>query len=185
MLGVVQSSKYNTTSGGADITLSVSTSAGQIFTVHQYGDYGDISLPMVGQVCEVVAQSSTNTQVDVLGYYNYVKDPNLVVPAMGEKLQTGLSFYLQNYKSGLWIQKALSTARENLMMGQSTNAVLVDIINVLVAMCAYSTNHIHTNGNGGANTGKATTNVPSSNLPNDLTYIQANNNLATTGYIPK
>ena len=183
MLGIVQSASFDPIKQLASITLASSLSLGQTMTVEQYCTAGDISLPAQGQYVQL--EQDGLTSVRIVGYLNTLVDKNFVIVS-GEWSKCNANWYLQGRLSGLQIQQALTDNIEHLMAGESTNAVLLDLINNVIALCAYTSSHIHTNGNAGANTGTPTTSVQPTNLSADKSYIGGNQNLIITGtYKPK
>jgi hypothetical protein len=87
------------------------------------------------------------------------------------------------------MQPVSASDKENAMMGQSTNGVITDILNLLVDIVNYLGSHVHTGVQTGTdNTGPvfATPPLPDdSNVVSDQGYISDNKNLAITGtYTP-
>ena len=75
-----------------------------------------------------------------------------------------------------------------MMMGQSTNAVMLDILTYLIALYTWATTHTHSGvQTGGGISGITVQTVPDdSGIVTDQTYIEGNENLAITGtYEPK
>lgn len=200
MLARMQSAKYNSDTGEIEIQLATSTTTGYQNTVAQYTTPGIIAFPSTNQVPNIDPQAQT--QVQVTGYSNSIVDANYTIAA-GEITNYSTNWYSSVRNSGVEIQQAQTANKENAIMGQSTNSVLADIINLQLNIIVYLqtiedlfNTHTHSGVSSGSDmTGPVTgTAIPptfpappsDTDVSNDLTYIEGNKNLAITGiYEPK
>ena len=184
MLAKMVSGIFDRASGRVQVILATSTQPGYPNSCEQFGPYGWMAVPLPGQMVEISPQSMA--QVQATGYNNQVTDPNFsLLP--GESSSYNASWYGLHALSGEYLQEAGTTNAENLMMGQSTNAVLTDILNYLVDLESYIGSHVHS-GCGGIDNSGAPVDLPPAptDLATDATYIAANKNLAITDtYEPK
>ncbi len=183
---------YNTTTntgGTTQVTLTTSTNAGYPNNCADYGSYGFISVPLPVQIVNTEIQALS--EVIITGYQNTIKDTNFAL-SPGESAMYGTNWYLINSINGIYIQPVNTTTQEYLPAGNSTNDVLQDILNRLIALESWADNHIHLAGtliapSGGGNvtgdTGIPTTTSPSgNNINSDLTYISDGKNLISSNY---
>lgn len=198
MLGAMTSAAFDTTDGRVKVTLSTSTSAGYGNVCEQYQDWGHISVPIPVQL--INSDQQALTQVVVTGYNNQITDPNFALNP-GESCNYSINWYHVRATTGIYMQQAYSSTdtgrditKENSMMGQSTNAVLTDILNRLIALESWADSHTHAAGSlidsrsapCTGNTAVPNSTSPSgNNINTDLTYIIANENLAITDVFKK
>lgn len=183
MLAKMTSASFDTSTGRVSVSLDTSTSVGYPNNCQQFGDYGHIAVPLPGQLVEVTQQALA--QVQVTGYNNQVKDTNFSLNP-GESASYNANWYTIHSLNGEYIQEAQTAHVENVMMGQSTNAVLKDILDYLVGLESYIGSHVHSGCGGTNDSGGPTTSPPDvSAISADVTYIGDNKNLAITGtYTP-
>lgn len=179
MLAKMISASYDTSYGRVLVKLDTSTQAGYPNQCEQYQSYGYISVPLPHQLVEASQQSLA--EVHVTGYNNQISDTKFSLNP-GESSNYGQNWYNTNATTGLYIQEAKTTHAENHMMGQSTNEVLLDILNYLVALDAYLQIHTHSGCGGEVSSGVAESYTPViTPVSDDVTYISDSNNLAITG----
>lgn len=187
MLANMSSSFYNSDTGNIVVEMPNTTINGYSNSVGQYQTANTLSVPLPGNLVSLNVQCPT--QMQVIGYQNSIIDNNYsIVP--GEFTSYSTSWYASTRNSGIEIQEANTAHKENQVMGQSTNAVLLDIMNLLVEVVTYLGTHVHTGVmTGGSNTGTVfgSPTIPDdSEVISDQTYIGDNKNLAITGvYTPK
>jgi hypothetical protein len=85
----------------------------------------------------------------VTGYNNTITDEHFTLQP-GESANYSTGWYQIRANDGVYIQKANTTSKENEMMGNSTNHILLDMANLLVNIITYLqtietayNNHIH------------------------------------------
>jgi len=193
----------NNADGRVKVNLTTSTSAGYTnLQCEQYNDWGHYSVPINGQIVNVEKQSMTN--VIVTGYNNQIIDPNFITTAGSSTNYSAsinnniVTYYWYQIRdaNGVWIQKGHTNNKENEMMGQTTNHILLDMANLLIQIITYLQNnetifntHIHTGGtapNGNTGTSTITFTPPPSdtNVQNDIPRLNNNENLAGNNYSP-
>lgn len=194
---------YNTQTGYGTIVVNLitSTNAGYVNQCIQYNDYGHISVPLPKQIINIERQA--DSQVIVTGYENSVTDQNLSINP-GESINFSTNWYHARANAGIYMQPANTANKENSVMGQSTNKVIADILNRLIALETWANNHMHNPGSfqvilpgtlnaggptpvmvTGVSANPASTSPDGNNINDDLTYINGNKNLAITGvYTP-
>lgn len=191
MLARIQQAEYDPTTGEVVIQLATSTVTGYQNVVTQYTVPNVISVPKINQVPNLDPQALT--QVQITGYSNSLIDENYSINN-GEFTAFSDNWYSSTKGSGVEIQEAQTTNIENLMMGQSTNSVLSDILQMLINIIDYLNSHTHEagdltapNGSVTGTTGEVVDAAPDdTDITQDLSYIQDNQNLAITGtYQPK
>ena len=189
MLANISNAAYNPTTGTIQITLPNSTINGYLNQVQQYQSPNTLSVPIPGMLVDLDVQAPT--QMQVTGYNNSIIDTNYTI-AQGEFTSYSRSWYGSTRNSGVEIQEAQTPNKENMMMGQSTNSVLLDIMNLLVNIISYLGTHTHSAGSYATNvpvtgiSGTPTQTVPDDGtVVQDQSYIQANKNLAITGVYKK
>jgi hypothetical protein len=194
MLANITSAAYDPITGRVIVNIPNSTMNGYQNQVEQYQSPNTLSVPVAGMLVDLDVQAAT--QMQITGYNNSIIDTFYTIAA-GEFTSYSPNWYHSTRIAGGEIQQANSANIENWMMGQSTNAVLLDImalevaiINYLAGLVTYLETHVHSGVQGGSgNTAVPTTNpatVPSdSTVVSDQTYIGGNENLALTGiYTP-
>jgi len=184
--------------GSISVSLYTSTNLGYLNQCSQYQSWGIYSIPTANQIANIEQQADTN--VVVTGYNNRITDTNFTATTQGSTSLYSLSWYLcddAGSGKGIYAQPVNTANQENFMMGQSTNKVLLDIMNLLVEVITYLGTvetifnaHVHS----GVMTGSGTSAVSTTpwgtppdptTVNNDNTYITANKNLAITGtYTP-
>lgn len=181
MLARGQQAQYDPTTGEIIIQLATSIVNGYQNTVTQYTTSGILSIPDLGsQIPNLDMQAQT--QVQITGYSNSIIDSNYSL-TVGEVTVYSPNWYSSVRIAGIEIQEAQTSNIENMMMGQSTNSVLIDILQMIIDITTYLNSHTHT----GVQTGGGTSGIPSTtapddnNISSDLSYIQDNANLAITG----
>lgn len=185
MIGSMQSAYFDPTTGTIKVILNNSTINGYANTVDQYNPYGIMSIPLPDALVNLDRQSSA--QVQSTGYKCTVKDASFTINA-GEIGLYSINWYNMTANAGIYMQPRNTVNKENAVMGQSTNLVLVDMMNLLIDIINYLGTHVHT----GVTTGSGDTGTPltpppdDSTVISDKTYISGNKNLAITGtYTPK
>jgi hypothetical protein len=200
MQAIMKSATRNTEDGRVKVTLSTSTNAGYANTCEQYNDYGHYSVPLPTGIVNIEQQTLSN--VVVTGYNNTITDEHFTLQP-GESANYSTGWYQIRANDGVYIQKANTTSKENEMMGNSTNHILRDILNRLIALETWADAHKHNPGtfevslpgtlNPGGPTIVSVTGVsenptvasPSGdNISADATYIANNKNLAGSTYTP-
>lgn len=146
MIGQLDTATY--TGGEIQCSLLSSLYLGYANTVYQYGMANTISFPLPNSQTLMVSQS--DAQVDVIGYRNNILDTNFNLYS-GEFCSYSKDWYMitgnkasdpNGGNGGLVIQPNPAPAlplpkNENMMMGQSTNKVLADIVDSLDKIFAY------------------------------------------------
>lgn len=209
MLGIMQSSTQDSDDGRVKVSLTTSTNLGYTnLLAEQYNDYGHYSVPLPGQLVNMEQEAWSN--VYVTGYNNTIVDANFIATP-GSSTNWGATadedgivtyhWYQTRDSTGVYIQEAHTVNREPEMMGQSTNNILIDMVNLLVEIITYlqsveslynAHTHIVTGITSGssATTSNATTSLFTSppddtKVNNDLPRLNNKNNLALTAkYIP-
>ncbi len=180
----ISSAQYVSDSNDPDfgtirITLDNAVSMGFINNVALYQDPNVLSVPNDVNPAELHVQSAA--QMRMGGVRPSIQDTNFEI-SPGEWTSYTNNWYVNNRHSGVEIQQAQSSNKENMMMGQSTNEVLLDIVQALIALYDWAETHTHTGGTISGNTGTPIEPIPDdSAIVNDETYIQDNKNLAITG----
>lgn len=185
MIGQMSSARYDPLSGRIKVKLISSTANGYGNTVDQYSPYGIMSVPNSDVLINLDRQALT--QVVATGYNNTILDVNFSINA-GEISLYSNNWYNHTANSGIFMQPRNTAFKENAVMGQSTNKVLKDIMELLINIITYLDTHVHTGvTSGGANSGPPLNPAPdNSTVVTDNIYIGANKNLAITGtYEPK
>lgn len=185
MIGQMSSAAYDVTTGTIKVKLPTSTVLGYPNNVNQYSPYGIMSVPLPDVLVNQDRQSSA--QVQIIGYQCIVKDIYFSINP-GEVSVYSSNWYSFTANSGIYMQPRNTINKENAMMGQSTNLVLVDMMNLLIAIINYLDTHVHTGVTpGGGDSGPPLTPPPDdTDVVNDNTYISGNKNLAITStYVPK
>ncbi len=185
MLANIFSASYDSTTGQVKVVLPNTSINGYKNTVNQYQTANTISVPIAGGLVSLDVQSPA--QMQITGYQSTLIDENYTINE-GEFTSYSTGWYASTRNSGVEIQEAQTANIENMMMGQSTNAVMLDILTYLIALYTWATTHTHS----GVQTGSGISGITVQNVPNDSdittdqTYITANHNLAITGtYEPK
>lgn len=183
-IALQSSSFYDSESGRVKCNLSSSSAAGYPNLVNVYQGANCLSIPINSQLINIEIQSLSQQQAT--GFDNFIIDENYSLSS-GEDTRYSQNWYSSVRTSGVEIQEAQSPNKENLMMGQSTNKVLSDIMELLIEVIQYLNTHIHSGGTISGNTGTPTTSAPDDgSIGTDKTYIDGNHNLAITGiYEPK
>ncbi len=142
---------YNATTqigGNVRVNLSTSTNTGYPNNCSQYNPYGFISVPLPVQTVNTEVQALS--EVIVTGYENTITDTNFTV-SQGESAIYGTNWYFVNSVNGIYMQPVNTTIKEYAMAGNTTNTILSDMINLLVAIITYLgtietifNNHVHT-----------------------------------------
>src|ERR1700761_6053613 len=188
----ITSAQYDPDTGTIKVLMPNTSINGYQNTVDLYQTPNTISVPLPEDLAILEVQSPTQMQMN--GQQTSVIDPNFTT-LPGEFNAIAKNYwYFSTKLSGVQIQQALTSHIENMMMGPSTNLVLVDIMNLLIAIVNYLNSHTHEAGDyvaGSAavtgNSGTVVTAAPDDNtIISDNNYISANKNLAITGtYQPK
>ena len=194
MIGSLSSAEY--LNGEIVCSLTDSLYLGYPNTVYQYGMANCISFP--NDNTQPILSSQNDAQVDIIGYRNNITDPNFNIYE-GEFCSYSNDWYMitgnNNGNNGVMLQSKVQNIKENMMMGQSTNKVLTDIIDLLNDIAIFSINvktahntHIH------LVTPEFVVSPPAiqivADLPNpnkvenDRTNIGQGSNLAGYGYNP-
>lgn len=182
---------FNPVTGRVQVTLNNSIINGYLNRVEQYGTYGVMSVPLPNQLVSQVPQSAT--QVYINGYNNTILDANYSINA-GEVSLYSTAWYSFTANGGIYMQPVGTANKENAMMGQSTNAVLSDMLSIIIEIIDYLGTHTHLPGmyNVSAVPVVGASGAPIELTPDDTdivadqTYINGNKNLAITGtYVPK
>ncbi len=192
MLANITSASYNATTGQINVLMPNTTINGYHNTVLQYQTANTLSVPIAGMLVDLDVQAPT--QMQITGYNNAIVDTNYTITS-GEFTSYSTNWYASTRISGVEIQQAHTANKENMMMGQSSNQVISDILALLINICGYLTTHTHKAGlyvapsGGGPVTGTSGTPVQTtpddSDVVSDKTYIDGNKNLAITGtYTP-
>ncbi len=176
---------YDPVTGCIKVTLANSTSIGYGNNMDQYAPAGVMSVPSTMDLVNQDPQS--RAQVHVTGYKNVILDENFSINP-GEISLYSTNWYNQTANGGIFMQPRNTAFKENAVMGQSTNKVLVDIMDLLIGVITYLDSHVHTGvTTGGGNSGPPLDPAPDdSDVVADNAYIGGNKNLAITGtYEPK
>lgn len=187
MLASISGASYDATTGRVKATLNNSTVNGYQNTVEIFQSYGVLSVPVVKQLVNIEQQAQT--QVMMTGYNNSIVDSNFVLNS-GETCIYSPNWYNVVAINGIYMQVPHTASKENAMMGQSTNSVMLDILTYLIALYEWASTHTHQYSPGSnppTQTAVSTQTVPSdSGISSDQTYISGNHNLAITGtYEPR
>jgi hypothetical protein len=185
MIAEMSSASFGT-NGRVLVELKTSTINAYTNLVEQYSPYGIMSVPLPTQLVNIEQQSPT--QVMMTGFNNAITDSEFSINA-GEIATYSQSWYNFTANAGIYMQPVGLSNKENAMMGQSTNGVITDILNLLVEIINYLGTHVHTGVTSGTDESGiafATPPLPDdSNVIADQTYISDNKNLAITGtYTP-
>lgn len=192
---------YNndTNTGQVTVNLTTSTNAGYPNNCQQYNDYGHISVPLPKQILNTDNQCLSN--VVVTGYNNTITDKNFMINA-GESCNYSTAWYHIRANDGIYIQQVNTTNKENAMMGQSSNHIMLDMANLLVAIIGYLqnieslyNNHKHDSGTyaNGAGHVAGSSDVPTSTFTDppskdtvnsDISKLTNGENLAGNNYTP-
>jgi hypothetical protein len=180
IIGTIVSSNYDPASGQITMLLNNSTINGYQNTVYNYQSAQTLSAPLPGLLTHV--SSSAISQMQVTGFATSLIDENYTWNA-GEHTAFSQNWYTNTRINGCDIQQAQTANIENMVMGQSTNHVLTDIMALLVAVIDYLNTHVHSGvTTGGGVSGVVTVPAPDdSTVVSDQTYIGDNKNLAITG----
>jgi hypothetical protein len=179
------SASYNSSTGQVEVIIPNSTINGYSNTVFQFQTANTISVPNAGGLVDLDVQAPS--QMQITGYQSTLIDDNYTISS-GEFTSYSDSWYVSTRNAGVEIQQAQTANIENMMMGQSTNAVMLDILTYLIALYTWATTHTHSGvQTGGGISGVTVQVVPDdSDIVTDQTYIEGNENLAITGtYEPK
>jgi hypothetical protein len=185
MIGEMKSASYDATTGTVKVILRTSTTVGYPDTSEQYSPYGIMSVPLPDVLVNVDNQARSQNMVT--GYNNRIMDENFSINP-GEISLYSVNWYNHTHNAGISMQPRNSINKENAVMGQSTNKVLIDIMSLLISVIQYLDEHVHTGvTTGGGNSGPPLDPAPSDTVVSeDKDYIEANKNLAITGtYEPK
>lgn len=170
------------------VNLSTSTSTGLTNTrCEQYQTYGIMSVPVPGQLVEINQDGLANSYVT--GYNNqlYPKDEYFSIQP-GEITLYSLNWYVSSSNDSVNIKPRHSGhVSEPMMMGKSTNSLLTDLINYIISLEQYISNHTHSGCGGNNNSGPPTSSPPEvDRLESDKNYISNEGNLAVTDkYLPR
>jgi hypothetical protein len=190
MQGSFQSVSYDTnpispTYGQIIVILNNCDINAQFNQVIQFDTPNVLSMPVTGQLVNI--DKEANTQFQVTGYVNSIQDVNYTI-GTGEYTAYSSNWYSSVRTAGVEIQEANTANIENVMMGQSTNEVLLDIMQLLIDFITWASIHDHSGVQTGSGvSGPPVTSPPSdSTVVSDQTYINGNENLAITGvYTPR
>ena len=191
MQAIMESASF--ADGSVTVDLSTSTMSGYVNNCQQYNDYGHISVPNETQLVNIDNQSPSN--VVVTGYANRITDTNFNIVA-GESANYSNSWYHIRANNGVFIQQANTTNKENVMMGNSTNHILLDMANLLVSIITYLqtietvfNSHTHSGVQSGSSS-TGTTSAPfitppsDSDVNGDISKVTNGTNLAGNNYSP-
>lgn len=202
MLAKAKSANYSTETGQVTVILDTSTMNGYPNTVDVFFPPQTISMPADNQLVDLDVQSLTQMQIN--GFSNKIIDANYTLNK-GEHTTYSDNWYLSVRNGQVEIQQAQSANKEAMMMGVSTNALLIDIQQKLEEIVTYLSTvqsflSTHTHSAGGltsTNPGDLVTGISGSStspppasptispIDTDLTYTMANKNLVITGtYTP-
>lgn len=185
MLAKYDTTIYDTETGTIKVNLSTSNCVGYPNQLGQFNAPNIIARPKTGQLVNIDQQNSA--QLMVTGYENSIIDENYSLNPNETTIYSS-SWYLNAFNNGIKVQQAQTANAENFMMGQSTNAVLVDILQYIIDLVTWLSTHTHSGVQSGSDTSGAPATIPPSDttISNDNTYIGGNKNLAITGtYEPK
>jgi len=168
MTQAIMKESYVSDNNQIKVILETSIDAGYPNECTQYAPYGLYSIPLNNAIVNVEQQSLTN--VVVTGYNFTIQDNNYNEKSSGTIAMCSPSWYNINSINGCLIQQANTSNKEPQMMGNSTNQVLVDIINFLLTLLTIN---------------PQLTKPDLNTLNNDLTNLNHNSNLATSSYKPK
>lgn len=171
--------------GALTLTTNNTSVLGYKNNVLIYQDANTFSVPAAGTLVNLENENPAYNAAT--GFSNRITDTNYSIQA-GEWTAFSPNWYQSVRVAGVEIQEANTTNTENMVMGQSTNSVLSDMLELLIDIINYLDTHTHT----GVTTGGGTSGIPTSPAPNDSqvvsdkTYIDADKNLAITGtYEPR
>lgn len=172
--------------GRVQVTLSTSNNAGYNNVCEQYAPYGIFSIPNADVRVNIETQSYAN--VVVTGYNNTITDINFIEKNAGIVAIYSNNWYNIIANTGVYYQPRNSGNKENAIAGQTTNKVLIDIMQIIIDIVTYLQSHQHEAGsyqvNGSPATGISGSPVsapPSiSTITKDKTNITSNANLIIT-----
>ena len=180
-------SAFVDTNGRVQVYLTTSTNSGYNNQCEQYNDYGHFSVPLPNQIVNIEQQAQTN--VVVTGFNNAITNSNFTAKNPGESTNYSTNWYHVRANSGVYVQPATGsyqTSKEHTTTGQTTNSVLLDIMNLMVELIAYLATHEHTVAGISTGTDSVISEVPTVIFPpstlmtKDITNVEANANLAIT-----
>lgn len=173
--------------GRVQITLSTSNNAGYNNVCEQYAPYGIFSIPNADVRVNIETQSYAN--VVVTGYNNTITDVNFSEKTAGTVVTYSNNWYNITTNTGIYYQPRNSGNKENAIAGQTTNKVLIDIMQIIIDIVTYLQSHQHEAGAYQANgtpvtgtSGSPASAPPStSTITKDKTNVTSNANLIITG----
>lgn len=177
--------------GRIKITLITSNNAGYVNKCEQYAPYGIFSIPKANVRVNIETQSLSN--VVVTGYNNQITDTNFTEKTEGTIVNYSDNWYNITTSSGIYYQPTNTSYKENAIAGQTTNKVLIDMMQIIIDVISYLANHTHNAGSYNAPNGPVTgtSGAPVSAPPSDSkiqadkTNITNNKNLIITNtYTP-
>lgn len=189
MIAQMSGATYDTSTGKIIIQLATSLQNGYTNTVDLYQSPQTLSMPLPKQLVDLDVQAAT--QMMAIGFNNIIKDTNYTIQA-GEFTSYSTNWYNSTRNNGVEIQEANTAHIEHIPMGESTNHVIYDILQYIIELAAYIMTHTHDAGtyNIAAVPVVGVSDVPVQPIPpltninKDVPYINANKNLAKTGYAP-
>lgn len=152
-------------------------------------DPGHYAIPLSNTLLKYDLISDSDLAIH--GFYNYIADANLSISS-GDTVNysatednsgsISYSWYQVVSNNGVYIQEANTSNKENQMMGQSTNKVLLDIMELLEEIVTFLSTHTHSGVTTGVGiSGISVLSPPSTTtITKDNTYISSNENLAIT-----
>lgn len=185
MIANIVSAEYDNATGAVNVVMNNTTVNGYSNTVLSYQTANTLSVPLEGNLVNLDIQAPT--QLQMVGVNSRITDIEYTI-APGEFTSYSTGWYLSTRNAGIEAQEANTPNKENLMAGQSTNAVLNDMLNIIIEIITYLGTHTHSAVQTGTDV-SGTVVVPppvDTEIIADQTYISANHNLLITGtYEPK
>jgi len=190
MLCGVNNPSYDAETGTITVEVPDASIGGFKYELSQYQAAQTLSMPNDDVLANLDKQSSA--QMMVTGYCSSIIDDEYTIKS-GEFTSYSSNWYVSTRVAGVEIQQAKTANVENMMMGQSTNKVLADMLSLIIDLITWADSHTHSVttvispvGPCTGATGTTITPAPSdSTVSKDLTYIKSNKNLAITGTYSK